>query len=220
MRKFVQRSAAKKAAYTRDSGIIVNLLFALPLRQLIGSHVFLRVLVSVRDHGAEFEDIDRLSTLTNSFLTEERLSGRVNLNSDACSYNGDGQHRADRSRKNDVESSLEGKIGSPTFLGGGSLRICGGSPIASRRHETLRWSRVLDGRWKFRRRMSLRGFLPIHGLINQCRTNGRIRFTFCIIQHVLSQHFVPGSGILPVLCSDHQQLGDRLFEVSHHPLLV
>lgn len=181
MRKFVQRSAAKKAAYTRDSGIIVNLLFALPLRQLIGSHVFLRVLVSVRDHGAEFEDIDSLSTLTNSLLTEERLSGRVNLNGDACCYNGDGQHRADRSRKNDVESSLEGKIGRPTFLGGGSLGICGGSPIASRRHETLRRSRILHGERKFRSNRSLRVCPPIPNLTNQCRIHGHILYIFCFI---------------------------------------
>ena len=43
---------------------------------------------------------------------------------------------------------------------------------------------------------------------------------FSFIRHVLYQHFVPGSGILPVLCSDRLQLGDRLFKVAHDALLV
>ena len=60
---------------------------------------------------------------------------------------------------------------------------------------------------------------PVHGLSNQCRSRGRIRCIFCFIRHVLFQHFVPGSGILPVLCSGRQQLGDRLFKVSHYALL-
>ena len=164
MRKFVQRSAAKKAAYTRDSGIIVNLLLALPLRQLLGSHVLLRMLVSIRDHGSEFEDIDRLAALTDSLLAKKRLAGRVNLYGDACSYDGDSQYHTDASREHDVKGSLEGKVAWPTFLGSNSIGIGSGCLIASCRYETLRRSRVLDGRRKFRRHRSMRAILPINDL--------------------------------------------------------
>lgn len=109
MRKFVQRSAAKKAAYTRDSGIIVNLLFALPLRQLLGSHVLLRMLVSIRDHGSEFEDIDRLAALTDSLLAKKRLAGRVNLYGDACSYDGDSQYHTDAAENTMSKARLKAK---------------------------------------------------------------------------------------------------------------
>lgn len=220
LRQLIERSVAKKAAYVRNARVIVDLLFATPLRQLLRIHVLLRVLVSVRNHGAKFEDIDRLTALTDSLLAEERLSRRVNLNGDACSYDGDGQHRANASRKHNVERSLEDKIGRSTFLGGGGQRIGSRRPIASCCHETLRRSRVLDGRWKFRRKRGVRAILPINDLIDHRRTTRNISYIFCFIRHVLFQDFVPGPGILPVLYSVRQQLGDRLFDVSHHTLLV
>ena len=208
----------KKAAHVRNARVIVDLLFTPPLCQLLRGHVLLWVLVSIRNHGAEFENIDRLTAFTDSLLTEKRFAGRVNLNGNACSYNGDGQHRADHSRKYNVEGSLEGKVAWPTFPGGSSVGIGSRRPIASCRNEALRRSRVLNGERKLRSNRSLRVCPPIPNLINRCRIHGRILYIFCFIRHVLFQHFVPGPGILPILFSDRPRLGDRLFKVSQYTL--
>lgn len=163
---------------------------------------------------------DRLTALTDSLLTKERLAWGINLYGDACGYDGDSQYHTDASREHDVKGSLKGKVAWPTFLGGNSIGIGSRCPIASCRYETLRRRRVFDRRRKFRRHRSLRTALSFNVLTDQRRTSGNISSIFCFIRHVLFQDFVPGLGILPVLYSDRQQLGDRLFEIAHYTLLV
>lgn len=52
LRELVERRTTKKTTHSGNAGVFVDLLLALPLGQLLGSHVLLGMIMGIRDHGA------------------------------------------------------------------------------------------------------------------------------------------------------------------------
>lgn len=154
-------------------------------------------LVGVLVHGAELPHAEGGQAavavgLAHANLTVERVA--LALQADCrgkhqTRHGNDGQHAA---AEHDVKGALDGAVGQARTI-----------PV----HDGLH-GLVVAG-----------ALTPVHGLSNERRPHGRIRCILSFIRHVLFQHFVPGLGILLVLCYGRQQLGNRLFKVSHDALL-
>ena len=155
-------------------------------------------LVGVPVHGAELPHAEGGQAAVGAGLAHADLAvegAAFALQADGSGENqtGDGNDRQRATAKHDVERALDGPVGQARAV-----------PI----HDGLH-GLVAAG-----------ALAPVHGLSNERRPRGRIRCILSFIRHVLFQHFVPGSGILPGLHDNRQQLGNRLFKVSHHTLLV
>ena len=159
---------------------------------------FGKTLVGVPVHGTELPHGERGQAAVGAGLSHADLA--VEGAALALQADGSGEYEAgDRDEdergtaEHDVERALHGTVGQARAI-----------PV----HDGLH-GLVAAG-----------ALTPVHGLSNQRRTRWRIRCIFCFIRHVLFQHFVPGSGILPVLCDGRQQLGDLFIEVPHDALLI
>ena len=156
-----------------------------------------QALVGVLVHGAELPHVEGGQAAVGAVLAHTDLAvERVALALQAdgrgqhkARYGDDGQHAA---AEHDVEGALDGTVAQARAI-----------PVHDGLHDPVAASALT----------------PVHGLSNQRRPRGRIRCKLSFIRHVFFQDFVPGSGILPVLCSDRLQLGDRLFKVAHDALL-
>ena len=156
-----------------------------------------QALVGVLVHGAELPHAEGRQAavavgLSHSDLAVEGVA--LTLYADGrgkhkAGYGYDGQHAA---AEHDVKGALNGAVGQARTI-----------PV----HDGLHGLVTADA------------LVSVHGLSNERRPHGRIRCILSFIRHVLFQHFVPWSGILPVLCSDRPQLGNRLFKVSRYTLL-
>ena len=67
LRELIKRCLAQEAANAGHTGVVVHLALGLPLAQLLGREVLLDV-VSVRDHGAELEQLKVLAAKAQALL--------------------------------------------------------------------------------------------------------------------------------------------------------
>lgn len=121
--QLVEGGAPQHAADARDAGVVVDLLLALPLGELLGRHVPLRVLVGVRHHGAELVDADRPAAQPHALLTEDRRARGVQPYGEAQKRPGHQAHQARRAGEGDVEGALHGAVAQASPPGRGDARV-------------------------------------------------------------------------------------------------
>ena len=155
-------------------------------------------LVGVPVHGAELPHAEGGQTAVGAGLPHADLA--VEGAAFALEADGGGQHQSgDRDEdergtaEHDVKGALNGAVGQARTI-----------PVHDGLHGLV----------------AAAALMPVHGLSNERRPRGRIRYILCFIRHVLFQNFVPRSGILSVLRDNRQQLGNRPFKVAHDALLV
>lgn len=119
----VEGGAPQEAPDARDARVVVDLLLAPPLGHLLLVEVALRVLVSVREHGAELEDADRPAALPHALLAEDRAPGGVQADRRADRGDGDDAHEARDAGERYVERPLDEPVGEPSPPRGGDARV-------------------------------------------------------------------------------------------------
>lgn len=124
----VERGATQEAADFSHAGIVVELLLALPGFELFGGHVFLGVIMSIRDHSPQLVDVDSLAAFADTFLPENGSAGRIDRNRNACGCNGYCQDYTYGNAEANIESTLDEEICLPTFL------WCASGRVGSRRN--------------------------------------------------------------------------------------
>ena len=113
----IKRVAAQKSTYFGHTRIIVELLLSLPNFKLFGSHVFLGVVMRVGDHSPQLVDIDALAALTDTLLSENWSTRRIDRDRNTRSRNGYCQDYTYENTEANIESTLDEEVCLPAFFG-------------------------------------------------------------------------------------------------------
>ena len=109
--KFIQGSLAQELTDFRDSGIVIQLSFYLPLAILLVSEILMDVCFGIAIHGPELQDTDFFSLIADPLVSEENTAFAGRLDQKGKDEKKRRKKDNQKKRKKDVKTSFEESIG-------------------------------------------------------------------------------------------------------------